>query len=86
MYSVCGANNRLKRSGFLMSALITIIIALLPVYAVLLAAGMLNWFEWTYSFVKFGSKVLVFVFAIYALIAATVSSTLFHKKAVVNDD
>ena len=69
-----------------MSALITIIIALLPVYAVLLAAGMLNWFEWTYSFVKFGSKVLVFVFAIYALIAATVSSALFHKKAVVNDD
>lgn len=86
VYSVCGANNRLKRSGFLMSALITIIIALLPVYAVLLAAGMLNWFEWTYSFVNYGSKVLVFVFAIYALIAAAVSSALFHKKAVVNDD
>ena len=86
VYSVCGANNRLKRSGFLMSALITIIIALLPVYVVLLAAGMLNWFEWTYSFVNYGSKVLVFVFAIYALIAAAVSSALFHKKAVVNDD
>lgn len=86
VYSICGADNLLKRSGFFMSALITIITALLPVYAILLAAGTLNWFEWTYSFANYGSKVLALIFAIYALIAAAVSSALFRKKAVVTDD
>ncbi len=86
VYSVCGADNRLKRSGFLMSALIIIIIALLPVYAILWAAGTLNLFEWTYSFIGYGGKVLALIFVIYALIAVAVSSALFHKKAVITDD
>ena len=87
VYSACGADKKLKFSGFFTSALAIIILSIIPVGVLLVIAGITNLFEWTYSFIVYGGRILAEIFGIYALLAAAISSILFYnKKAVKSDD
>lgn len=87
VYSACGADKKLKFFGFFTSAFIIIILSVIPVGALLVIAGIMNLFEWTYSFIVYGGRILAAIFGIYVLLAAVISLILFYnKKAVKSDD
>ena len=69
--------------GFFTSAFIIIILSVIPVGALLVIAGIMNLFEWTYSFIVYGGRILAAIFGIYVLLAAGISSILFYNKKAV---
>ncbi len=80
VFTVCGADEKLKTLSFSAAAVIIILISVLPVAALLPIICAFNIFSWTFSFVKTGYKALLLLSIIFIIVSVSVTVILFGKN------
>lgn len=80
VFTVCGADEKLKMLSFSAAAVIIILISVLPIAVLLPIICALNIFSWTFSFVKTGYKALLMLCIVFIIVSISITVVLFEKN------